>query len=263
MEQRDISMKAVERATGISHTNLWCFKFGKNLPRLETALRMVDALEWPKLGEIIREARSDRCQRPGCQVEFVNEGGSPKRYCSADCRKLAEQMREATDQGPGRLLAAVRAELARVHGTTGAISRKALKAAADEYAYSGSKRGRRVTAVQEQLDTAKAAASAFCRSCEPDGLCKTPACELRVISPLALVGDDRDVARATKAAGAWGNETNRANQLVAIRAANARRWTPEERVAQALATRRRWDALTPEQRAERGRLISERRRAAS
>lgn len=263
LEARDVSLKAIERATGISHTNLWTYKAGNNLPRVETALRIAEALHWPKLADIAREGRQAVCARPRCAVTFINEGGSPKRYCSDDCRQI-HQILKGEDFEPGgrALLAAVRSELGRVHGTTHAISRKRLKSAADEYASSGSKRGARLTTLEGMLERHRAAAAAFCRGCEPDGFCQTPACELRPISPLPLITDTRDVETATKAPGAWGNKENRATMVASIRAANARRWSrPGERERFRTATAERWAAMTPEQRAEAGRRISRGRRA--
>lgn len=245
METRGISLKAVERASGISHTNLWTFKSGNNLPRLETALRMAEALEWPKLADLIREARSAVCARPRCGRTFFNEGGSPKRYCSQDCLRLATIMANKEPTAGARLLATVRGELARVHGTPHAMHRKVLKRAAEQYARSDSKRGRRVESVQQRLDVARVAVDAFCRSCEPDGYCQTPECELRPVSPLPLVTEAREVRQAVKADGPWGNEQNRQNQLVALRAAAERRWTPEERAAWRAKMRERHARLTP------------------
>jgi hypothetical protein len=172
-------------------------------------------------------------------------------------------MREEGESGGAVFLRTVRSELDRVRGTTAPVSRKALRRAADQYARSGSKRGRRVEAVQVRLDAAMAAAAAFCRSCEPEGYCQTPDCPLRPVSPLPLAVEPIEVELAVKAPGAWGTSENRENQVAAIRAANARRWTPEERVRFAVATRRRWERLTPEERAEWGRRISAGRKGAA
>lgn len=261
LESRDRGLKAIERATGISHTNLWTFKAGNNLPRLETALRISEALAWPKLAEIVREGRTATCARPRCGQRFLNEGGMPKRFCSEDCRRIDHILRGNDFEPGGRaLLAAVRAELERVHGTTQAVSRRTLQAAADEYANSGSKRGTRLTTLETMVERHRAAAAAFCEACEPDGYCRTPTCELRSISPLPLRNDTRDVREAVKAPRRWGGE-GRDRQRAAFSSDLRERWQqPGRREAQAERSRARWASMTPEERAAMGRRISERRR---
>ena len=264
MEHRGVSLKAVERATGISHTNLWSFKSGRNLPRLDTALLLTDSLSWPKLAELIRNARQSTCARPRCGRVFVSEGGNPRRYCSADCARIAVKLRAGVSPGAGELLDAVRAELRRVHGSTRPVSRRALKTAADQYATVGAKRGMRMQSLVTIIDAQRTAVDAFCRACEPDGYCKAPACELRSVSPLPIAEYmERDVVTAVAAPGPWGTPESRENQLAAIRGANARRWTPEERRRQSERTKARWGAMSPDDREAAGRLISERRRNAS
>lgn len=250
MATRGVGVKPVERATGISHTNLHNFKHGINLPRLDTAQRLTEALEWPKLAEIARRARTDTCSRPRCGRTFLNEGGMPKRYCSADCRDLAAKLRR-NPEPPGRgLLMAVRVELERVRSTTLPVSRRALQRACDAYGRSDAKRGVRISSFERQIETANAAVAAFCASCEPEGKCKEPACELRPVSPLPLVTEERDVATVQKPSGAWAPE-HREGQLAALRAAAEKRWTPEERAAWSERMRAWHAAQPPEERADR------------
>lgn len=64
---------------------------GTNLPRLETALRISEALMEPRLADIVREARTGACET--CGAAFLNEGGSPKRYCSQPCKVVRNVMR--------------------------------------------------------------------------------------------------------------------------------------------------------------------------
>jgi hypothetical protein len=59
--------------------------------------------------------------------------------------------------------------------------------------------------------------------------------------------------------GAWG-PSFRDKQLVAIRAANAKRWTPEERAKQSEQSLAYHSGMTPEERTEHGRRISVGRR---
>lgn len=261
-QTRDVSLKALERATGISHTNLWSFTAGRNLPRLDTALLLAEALQWPKLAELVRAGRTQTCRRPRCGRTFTVDGGNPGKYCSEDCRDIARKLAAGSAPGASKLLGVVRAELDRVHGTSQAVSRKALKAAANEYATAGSKRGMRVDSLIQIVDAQRSAVDAFCRSCEPDGYCQTPACELRPLSPLPLAGYmSREVSEPVKAPGAWGNEANRTHQLEALRAAAARRWTTDEKERMGRLSRARWAALSSEERTAVGTRISSARRS--
>ena len=142
------------------------------------------------------------------------------------------------------------------------MSRRVLKAAAEQYAKVGAKRGMRVQSLVALIDSQRTAVDAFCRGCEPDGYCKTPTCDLRSVSPLPVLDYvDREVRTARPAPGPWGTEQARQNQLAAVREANRRRWTPEERLRQGERSRARWEAMSPDERREAGRRISEGRNA--
>lgn len=76
-----------------------------------------------------------------------------------------------------------------------------------------------------------AAIAAYCRTCEPDGICHLAACPLRAYSPLPYVETDRvDVAEQGMSGGknnrplVWGTErrARKAEQMAAY-------WTPERR----------------------------------
>ncbi|MGH7748107.1 MAG: hypothetical protein ACREQ5_25615 [Candidatus Dormibacteria bacterium] len=64
----------------------------------------------------------------------------------------------------------------------------------------------------------------MCRSCEPEGMCHTPNCPLRSLSPLPLVVLQRDVDEAHEAPGPYGTPESRAKTVAATRAALAKRW---------------------------------------
>ena len=113
------------------------------VPRLDTARRLADLLDWPRLTEIIVASRTYTCVV--CPRTFVYDGMGPRRYCSSACQTVVDKMRLGR---PVRVMA-VRAERAlALHAT---------------------------------------AVAAFCKTCEPDGQCKTRDCELRSVSPLPLV----------------------------------------------------------------------------
>lgn len=248
------STHRVSEASGIPRSNLGYYLAARNLPTVEVAQRLADLLDAPKLLDLVLEARTIRCGRPGCTRTFVYEGGKPKVYCSEDCASLAQKMRSGADpldDGAKQLYQAVKAEVDGVRGTTGALSRKALDRALKEYARSGSKRHAKITKAQRRLDGYAEAIDAMCRGCEPEGLCRTAECPLRAFSPLPLAGSftaNRRPTEMREVEGAWG-PTHRAHMLAVTREANRKRWSrPGEREAQSLKTTQMHSARTPAER---------------
>lgn len=89
---RDTLGAALGMKDGASMIAHW--RSGEGLPRVETAARLAGALDAPLLLEIARAGRAGTCGGPGCAKTFINEGGSPKRYCSTRCRSAAAKLRE-------------------------------------------------------------------------------------------------------------------------------------------------------------------------
>jgi hypothetical protein len=178
---RGIPRSEIHRATGIGRTTLDNYRTGTTLPRTEAAAAIADVLAWPRLLEIVREARTRACRR--CARPFRNEGGNmgAKRYCSVECREIeasekiaSRRTRQAgqTDDGRRRYQA-----LARL--------RSGIRIAEE-----------RATAVLSAVE-------AMCAACEPGGACRTADCPLRAFSPLPLamhdVGEPRTLAAITAA----------------------------------------------------------------
>ena len=186
----------------------------RNLPRLDTAIRLAECLSNDLLAEIVREARTENCQR--CGTPFLNEGGAPKKYCTEECLRIAAKIRQAlASKTP------LRSQLN--------VAKQDLAATVDE------------------LTSHKASVLAMCRTCEPFGYCRTPTCALRLVSPLPLAYGLKEVSLATPAEGAWGPE-HREEMLAVVRRANARRWSkPGEREAQSEAMLQRHATSTPEE----------------
>jgi transcriptional regulator with XRE-family HTH domain len=254
LEARDISLKALSRALGgTSHTKLWQYKRGRILPRLRTALEISEALAWPRIAELVREARSAACHQ--CGRMFVMEGGSAnKRYCNEKCRNAALRLRahigqaeNAEDAPERRLVARVKAELVRVRGRAGAtVSRLELKDAIAEFEKTAPhSRARRM---QNTVDRHTSAVEAFCNGCEPDGICRDAECPLRPVSPLP-VSAPRPVATPTKAPGRWASAEAREAQSEDMRRRHAE--NPEWRENTRRQSTARWAALTPEERRQR------------
>lgn len=251
LEARDVSLKALNRALGgTSQTKLWQYKRGRILPRLSTALEISEALVWPRIGELVREARSLACHQ--CGRMFVMEGGSMnKRYCNKRCRNAAQRLREhmgqaenADDAPERRLVARVKAELLRVRGRAGAtVSRMELKDAVAEF-----ERSRPQSRTRRALldrDRHILAVEAFCNGCEPEGVCRDAECPLRSVSPLP-VRTARDVATPTKAPGRWASAEAREAHSEDMRQRHAE--DPEWRERTRRQTAARWASLTPEER---------------
>lgn len=259
MKARQVGSKTLGRQADCAPSAIAMWLAGNNLPRLDSAIRIAESLQWPKLIPLARAGRTDNCQR--CGAAFVNQGGRPKRFCTEECRQIDLALREPP---PGRVLAeAVRDELARVHGRSDtAIRRRPLAAALADYNRSDSKRQARVDRSARRLSIVQASVAAFCGGCEPAGVCQAPECELRPVSPLPLALSDKVGDVAHKAEGVHG-PTHRDAWLAASQAGNARRWArPGEREAQGSATAARFAAMSDDERAEHGRKVSQGRRRA-
>jgi len=267
MRERGGSTKRLCEATRIPRSSLGYYLAGRNLPTIEVAQRLTDTLEWPRLLQLVLEARTVRCARTGCPRQFTFEGGKPKLYCSEDCAQLAQKMRagaEGHDTGGKRLYEVVRAELDDAKRAGRAVRKGALEVGLAVYARSDSKRHEKFTRAQRRIDGYAEAVDAMCRSCEPEGLCRDDVCPLRAFSPLPLAGSytaNRPSGLMREAEGSW-HPKHRAKTLEAIRDAAQERWNrPGERERMSEITRARWAGMSPEERTAAGQAISEARRA--
>lgn len=159
---RGIPRNELWRATGIGRTALDNYRTGSVLPRTEAAAALAQILDWPKLLEIVRQARTRSCAR--CGRPFRMEGGNSGRkiYCGPACRDLAGQDKAASR----RLRKGGQTDDRRQ--TTAAIQRlrSGMRIAED-----------RAAELADAID-------AMCRDCEPQGICRTADCPLRAFSPL-------------------------------------------------------------------------------
>lgn len=198
---RDVTLNELARAVGVGHTALDHYRTGSILPKTATGREMARVLRWPKLAEILDQARTFVCARPGCGRSYRHEGGGPRKFCTDTCVRInanqriaSRRLRQAGQTDDGRLRAAAIARL-----------RSAARIA------------------DERAQVAEDAIGVFCRSCEPEGVCRTVECPLRVLSPLPLY--ERG-----------GREAKTETEL-----RRERRWTPEHRAKHAAAMRSRWD----------------------
>lgn len=248
MTERHIGNKGLRDAADIGSTNaLNEYRHGRNLPGIEKAQRIADALAWPKLATIVREARSGACAT--CGDPIIIDAGRPRLYCTVACRDIAKATRagshpDGTAQARSMLLGEVLRPGPARKQVIGRAVTMIEEARAVEIAQS------------EVLPVYRTAVGAFCRSCSGD-LCRDAACPLRPVSPLDLSTDDREAVRATPTVRQpWSPQ-----RLEIVQAANARRWArPGERERAARENRARLAAMTAEERAEHGRRISAGRR---
>ncbi|MGH2931166.1 MAG: hypothetical protein ACRDL8_23380, partial [Solirubrobacteraceae bacterium] len=93
MDRRQVGRIRLARAMGLrSHSIVAQWLTANTLPRLDSATLLAEVLEWDRLVEIVREARTQLCARASCEVVFVNEGGGPKMFCSERCRRIQESV---------------------------------------------------------------------------------------------------------------------------------------------------------------------------
>jgi ferredoxin len=247
MAERGISNKVLRQAARIGSTsNVSEWRNGHNLPGIDAAQRMADALRWPRLVEIVRDARTRACA--GCGRPILADAGRPRRYCSPGCRTITNA--GGAPDGTERARSMLLGEVLR----TGPARKQVI--------------GRAVTLIEEARPAELAAAGILagyrdavadmCRACVIDDLCRTPECPLRAVSPIPLSTDDREAEVARPPAGRWADPKQREAHSEVMRLRHAAR--PELAIATSVRTRSTWDAMTPEQRAERGRRISEARR---
>ncbi len=173
MTTRSVPRNELWRSTGIGRTALDNYRTGSSLPRTETAAVLASVLDWPKLIEIARAARTKACRR--CSRAFTMESGNlgAKRYCSTACREAQAQ----------DTIAATRTRQA---GQTDDNRRR-------YQALARLRSGIRIA--EEQTAALRDAIDRMCGDCEPVGLCRTPECQLRPFSPLPIAvhrsGDPR------------------------------------------------------------------------
>jgi Helix-turn-helix domain len=224
MQARDIPMKEAARAAGIGRTAIEHYRTGAILPKTRTARALADVLDWPKLAEMADAARQFVCARPGCGRVYRHEGGGPRKYCSSACVTQAEAQRTASK----RLRQAGQTDDGRTRAAAIAQLRSAARIA------------------DERAQVAETAIAAMCRSCEPAGLCRTPECALRAVSPLPLDSGRRPVPRTLTAIR---KEIANRPEVIAKRVEGSnRRWArPGERQLQSDRTTAMHAARTPEE----------------
>lgn len=123
------------------------------------------------------------------------------------------------------------------------------------------KSGPPISAVGSRLRLYGEAVAEFCGECNPSGLCRDAECALRPVSPLPLAEGLRPVATPKDGRKSrWDRPDER--QRASVRMRKAYQANPERARKISESNRRRWAAMTPEQRSAIGRKIAAGRYAA-
>lgn len=226
MVARDIPVKELARAAGVGRNSITNYRDGAIFPKTVTSRLLAEALDWPKLAVLGVEGRSFTCERAGCGRIYQHESGGPRKYCSLTCQRQAEAERMATR----RLRQAAQTNDPRKRSAALAQLRSAAKIA------------------DERARVLEMAVAAMCKGCEPLGLCRTPECELRPVSPLPLDTADHAIPRTSRSIRK--EAALRPEAMAARLEGTARRWArPGERERQSARTSQMHANRTPEQKA--------------
>ena len=148
-EARGVPTRALAEATGLGASLISQLRRGRQVPMMDTAHRIAEALVDPGLEMLAARLRTKRCAVCGRDYVESHRGGYAQLWCSWPCEWTGRYRRRAGIAGSDR------------------VARAAL--------WQGLA-GRR----QALIDL-------MCRRCEPTGTCKDAGCPLRPASPFALV----------------------------------------------------------------------------
>lgn len=146
MLARGVTYSALAATTGTPRPTIANMTRGTSLGPHETVVRLAEYLDWDPLVKASLAARLRTCEV--CGREFYADQRRARKFCSVRCN------------------------------STAVIRRRKVKQR-EERALSSQAKGARLALFQE-------AVAAYCRGCEPEGLCRDAACALRPCSPLPL-----------------------------------------------------------------------------
>ena len=86
--KRKVGSRVLAEAAGVSRTQVMHYEQGRNIPRVETAHRLAQALDEKRIVEYAMAARTRLCKR--CRLPLTVNGGRPPEYCGPACRKAAQ-----------------------------------------------------------------------------------------------------------------------------------------------------------------------------
>lgn len=159
---RGLTAAALSRITGIHDSQLGNYRHGRTMPEPEQMARIAVALEAPGLVEMYDEVLARECDYCGRRFRKHPRANMRHRFCTTRCKEHWQ-----IDVGKQRRLVA----------RPDVIEHLRSRLSGKE---------NRISDLLAERATYSEAVSAFCRSCEWDGICKAPGCELRPVSPLPL-----------------------------------------------------------------------------
>jgi hypothetical protein len=271
LKERNVGWRQLNVALGKDvHSLMDRYKTGRLLPKVGQAAMLAEALEWPKLLEIVREYRTSVCPIDGRM--FVNDGGNVKKYCSDRCRDVGGVQRAKMNGLVGQeakayalgdperaMVARIKQELVGSKQERRQVSSAEIRDAIKQWESTSShSRHRRL---KNELDRHLMSVERMCRECEPEGICRNSDCPLRSVSPLPYVPmADVELAREKAPPGKSADpdverERRRQHTLRMLR----RHSEPGNRERASARSRSWWQSMTPEQRVEHARRIAEAR----
>lgn len=147
MRERGMNDADVSRVSGVSHTTIATWRKGYKLANLHQGLDVATALNDDGLERLLWQLRTRACL--SCGTPFVAIRSPDARYCArSNCRAVKRQ----------------EARNARHMAERREVQRAATQS---------------LRLIQKAVD-------AFCRGCEPEGVCRDAECALRGFSPLRL-----------------------------------------------------------------------------
>lgn len=214
MREHRIGTKTLGPQCKVAISAIGMYRGGLNVPSLQVAQRLADALSAPELLQIVQEARTKACRR--CERLFVATHHTA-RYCSFACRTLGAPGTGRSTSKSDEAVQILRGEMLRV----GPVRKQSI--------------GHALTLLDDILEPVRQASglseayagavAAMCAECEPEGLCRTIECPLRLVSPLPLAGVKVDEAKP--AVGLWATPGMHEHMAEKMREAHAR--NPEHR----------------------------------
>lgn len=151
---RGLTREQVASAIGIYERSLWAIEKGRTLCEYKIAVDLCEYLGTPALMAQMVEFRTRVCDV--CGKRYLDTTNvTVKRSCSKACRGVDNQrkVREDNRRRANRAVAQARGE---------------------------------AQMLRSRFTVYVAAVEAMCKGCEPEGICRTPSCELRTVSPLPI-----------------------------------------------------------------------------
>lgn len=158
VKAKNMPISHIAAAIPISLTNMQKLLSGNRFPTLPTAEKLATILDYPILGSAILEMRTKTCEV--CQATFVDKGKrNHGRLCSMPCMRIDNNR---VKQGRKNVI-----------------------------------RHNEAVVATRRLRVYSSAVVAFCKRCEPEGICRDGRCDLRPASPLPYI----PMSAATRRAG--------------------------------------------------------------